>query len=243
MPLMVETAATNFNLIQVAVVRDMLPLPVDMRPSDATVGRYIAWASDAIVTYLGRDLARQQYTETLPGYGMTEVQLSRFPIEGTPPVTVDNQVADSVIVSDPAWGVIYWTGGFRWSPQIGVSVQLRRVPGTEEFNVSVGPFWAGYVLPGDINQSPSIDSRPLPALIERAAFITVKEWFLEDRRDPEQLQRSSSTGSKSRAADDPYTTITDVYAPRDPKDDTQYRMLPPAAMGLLAGFRTKVVLA
>lgn len=228
--LQVVTAAPDQLLIKVATVK--LKLGIAEVSQDAILTRLVEEASDAVKSEVKRDLARQIYLETTAGSGTTDLQLSRYPVE-TAGITalLESDPAD-FSVSDPQAGILYARAGWRWSAQLAPWYELRRQPGTEVPNVSV-TYGAGYILPNwDTSALPGFPTGYyiLPLDIERAAWLTVKEWWLEDRRDVAITQRSSSYGSKSPEAIDPLNTMTIQYAPRDPYTA---RALPPEARSLL----------
>ncbi len=70
----------------------------------------------------------------------------------------------------------------------------------------------------------------MPLDIERACFLTVKEWYYADRRDELLISRTSSYGPKSRESTDPVNAMAETYTPRD---DDNVQSLPPTVRGIL----------
>jgi len=171
------TPAANRQLTTLAAVKGELGIPMSDVSQDTLLTSFIDQASDAIVTFCGRPFAKEDYRETLPGYGTNRLMLSRTPI-----VTVSSVVADSEIITDyllenPEAGILFRKRGWRWAPTLGWNITWHPVGSSEDLNFVV-EYTAGYVLPGDQG------TRTLPHDIERACIETVKAWYSAKERDP-----------------------------------------------------------
>jgi hypothetical protein len=203
---------------------------------DARLNRLLAWATDAIRKHLGRELARQQYHELLPGYGDTLSNLAVRPVETGSVILLVDGVTNTDFTLDSELGILMLEDGFRWSAQLWGGVQFSQIPGSETNNVDA-TYWAGYVLPGD-DQSILRNgvSTALPGDIERACWITVHEWFNEDDRDENIVNRQSSTGSRRAEATDPFVEANVQYVLQQKPPEN----LPFKALALLRGYKDTV---
>lgn len=145
MSLRVTTAAPDLKLCALADVKTALR--ITGTSEDAKLATLIVAASRACIAYMGgRELARQQYTETLPGNERRRIQLSYYPLDAnSTTVTVDGSsyTEDTdYIVEDPAagrlWGAAVWP------------VSNAQPGDSAKSTISV-VYKAGYVLPNWIS--------------------------------------------------------------------------------------------
>lgn len=128
---------------------------------DTLLGKIITRASEAVVSYCGREFAKQTYTETMKGDGSPFLKMSRIPIVSVTSVSYQGVAvtASDYVVNEPEQGVItnlnsywYYTG--------------------YKYDYSV-VYVAGYVLPTFTSGTPN-----LPADIEQAVLEVAKiMWF------------------------------------------------------------------
>jgi hypothetical protein len=137
--LRVLTAAPSRALIALATVKDRLGITGSTE--DTRLTDLIAEASSAIVTFLGRDLARQRYEESIAGHGRLLLQLARFPVDrDSVTMTVD---AVAVAATDFAYSDHEIGHLFR-----GIGWPLSS--DDDDRNNVVVTYKAGYVLPDQI---------------------------------------------------------------------------------------------
>lgn len=156
--------------------------------NDDILGDLIDEASAAIVSYLGRDLSAQTYSEKVTGRGSPFLQVSRMPITSISSITRQNQgstsstTLDSTSYSilDGAAGLIFRSSGFEWDAQLAGHASLFKDPHTAFTNYTV-TYTGGFNLPNDTASTGTLD---LPLDIERACIITLQYWFRAAKRDP-----------------------------------------------------------
>lgn len=138
MGLTVLSAAPVTALVETATVRTRLSVASS---EDALLAELIAEQSAMIVALLGRDLARQRYTETLPQTGKQRLCLSRYPIDpDSVTVTIDGTAIAATDYSVEDWrkGILFRESGWG-SPSSYVGQDAEAV-------VSV-TYKAGYLIP------------------------------------------------------------------------------------------------
>ena len=126
MGLIVTTKADVTDLIELATVKTRLG--ISGSSEDSLLGDLIDEASSAIVDYVGRDLARQSYTETMKGLGRTRVLLSRFPVDSDSlTVTIEGVAEDEYAVESAETGVVWLEDAWddRWEDEETVSVSYK----------------------------------------------------------------------------------------------------------------------
>ena len=79
MSLKVTSKSSTTALVDLSTVKDRLGISDSSQ--DARLTDLIAEASSAIVAYVGRDLARQTYQESLSGNNRARLSLARFPVD------------------------------------------------------------------------------------------------------------------------------------------------------------------
>lgn len=165
----IVTPASETRLISLEAARATIGLADDDDSQDAALEPLIDQASAAIVGFIGQPLARQTYRETVwSRLASDSLILSRFPVASITSVGIDGADIDA--------------DGYRLEAASGIV--HRRTP------TRCGPFWpagetvieyaAGYELPDD-----------LPADIQRAAILTLRQAHFAGGRDP--LLRSEET--------------------------------------------------
>jgi hypothetical protein len=91
--------------------------------------------------------AEQNYTETIPGSGSTQLMLDRTPILGTPTIiTTDNEVIVDFTVEDAKAGILYRRQG--WTQEISYHRNITYDPAAYDAHPTfVITYDAGYHLP------------------------------------------------------------------------------------------------
>lgn len=152
----VLTAASSYDLTDLATVKDELGLPVTDVSNDAFLGRAITQVSSIIANYCNRvfpvetvqdviDIEQDPYPYQTPG-GFAAVQLSRFPVVSVTSVaqTVSAGVTQA-LTEDTDFRVDNERGWLiRLSPFTGVAVKWEALPVTVTYS-------AGYAaIPDDL---------------------------------------------------------------------------------------------
>lgn len=133
-------ASSTKALIALQAVKDRMGITDSAQ--DALLTALIMAASDTVVSYLGRELARQRYEERLAGSGRTRLLLHRFPVDrDSVTITIDSVASTDFIVEDPETGVLYRS--LFWA----ISEQAL---GEEPEEQIVATYKAGYVPPDQI---------------------------------------------------------------------------------------------
>lgn len=126
--------------------------------------------------------AQQQYRETIPGSGSSELMLDRTPILGTPTiVSTLNEVIVDFVVEDEKAGILYRRQG--WTQEISYQKGIIYEPlGYETHPGFVVTYDAGYYLPS-FTDPITADQIPLPANYEKACVLSIKAWWHKKNRD------------------------------------------------------------
>lgn len=140
MSLRVLVASSTAKLMSLADVK--LRLGITDSSQDTVLGQIIDDASSAIATYLGRDLARQRYLETVAGTGRVRLLLSRYPLDrDSITLTIDDLADTDWSVEDAETGRLWRDSG--WPAGIWAI-------GEEPERSTAVTYKAGYVLPDQI---------------------------------------------------------------------------------------------
>lgn len=176
MALTVTTPATDTNLVDIDVVKDELGITVNTY--DSQIDRLIDQVSRVIEEWCGRGFIKQTYRETLPGHGGTTLMLAVTPVISITEITYDGSVIDATGYSlqEPVEGFVYRGTGWSWTARLHQDIGSWPYPGSEEFLYQVD-YIAGYDPPTALIPT-------IPGSVERAAIITVKDWYLNKGRNP-----------------------------------------------------------
>ena len=143
----------------------------------------ITAASALIEQAANQHFAQQQFKETIEGSGSSTLMLSRTPIIGTPTIlSTNNDVIADFVVEDAEAGILYrqqgWTRMVSYWPDTITHERL----GFESHPSFVITYNAGYHLPS-FPDAAANGEIPLPANIERACIVTIKDWWHKKNRD------------------------------------------------------------
>lgn len=172
MSLTVVTAADSLDLCSVADVKEELNCGDE---DQATLVRMVRQASDAIVAYCGRQFAKQEYLELVKGFGGSTLMLTRTPVVSVSAVSIDGSPITDFTIQDPETGALWREQGWDWTTLWSSALTMAPIPGSEEAQYSV-QYFAGYDLPDALLPN-------LPGDIERAAIVTVKDWYQNRKRN------------------------------------------------------------
>lgn len=181
MSIEILTSAPDKDLTTLSTVKD--EIGITGTDDDNFISRLIQEISAAIVSYTGREFAREEVKEKVGGYGNQQLIVSRTPIKSISEINYDEETTidtDDYFIGDSDAGFIHRID-YYWES-------------TEPVHVNVSPFvtpmqaepkWVvtytgGYVLPS----SNWTDTRDLPYDVERACIEGVKARFLARQRDP-----------------------------------------------------------
>lgn len=182
MTLSVLTASDERKLITLSTVKTRLGITVSTH--DTTLTELIEEASSAIEEYVGRDLARQRYTETVAGLDRDRILLSRFPVDPeSVTLTIDGTADTTFAVEDAEHGILFYDGG--WPSE---SDQERTIAVT---------YRAGYVLPG------SIGDWTAATAYTAASNTTVASWVRPTALNASPLLFECTTAGTSHASTQP----------------------------------------
>ncbi len=172
MALTVKTAADSTRLCLAGDIMDEM----DVDPDDsATLDKMIQQASDAIVKYCGRYFAKQTYEETVAGFGDCHLMLSVCPVISITSISYNGTTITDYTLQEPESGLVYREAGWLWTTKSFGGVIRKPMPLGEEFEYTI-EYEAGYDLPDQLLPT-------LPGDVERAAIITVKDWFANRSRN------------------------------------------------------------
>lgn len=157
--------------------------------------RYVNAASEAIERYCGRKFYRSAgIVEAVPGYGTTDLFLSRSPIE-----SVDSVVYDTTTIDPTDYSVgggrstLFRAGGWLWTVGTftGASGGIP-LPGTEEPTFVV-TYAGGYWLPKD--GTPTGSAVRLPFDLEMAAIAASVDLYRARGRESAITQEAVGSAS------------------------------------------------
>lgn len=191
------TAAETTDLVALAVVKAELGIAESDESQDASLSRRIVWASAAINRYCRRTLARQKYRETLGGSGGQGLMLSRLPIESASLLSVSGSEITDWRIDDANAGILWRLNGWPEALAYSGTYGGRRYDSRSADRATiVVEYWAGFFLPGmELEEGDEAVPIPLPADIERAAVLAVREWARNDARDG-RLTSTSTTSEE-----------------------------------------------
>ncbi len=168
MALTVLTPAASFALCELDKVKAELGITSDN--DDDVLKELIIDVSAVLEEYCQRVFAEQTYRETLPAYGGTNLVLGVIPVTSIVQILRDTTAITDFTLTEPEAGIVWRQSGWDWSTQlVGNTLVAHPFPGSEKY-IYQADYVAGYKLPSAVVPT-------LPRGIERAAIITVKEWF------------------------------------------------------------------
>ncbi len=169
MALTVLTPATSFDLCELSRIKDELGIIGDT-DDDVLIG-LIKDASEVLEEYCQRTFSEQTYRETVRGFGGTNMVLSVIPVSSITQILRDTAAITDFILVEPEEGILWRQAGWGWSTQYtGNTLVTHPYPGSEKYEYQVD-YVAGYKLHNAVTPN-------IPRGVERAAIVTVKEWFL-----------------------------------------------------------------
>lgn len=172
--LTVTVAPASTRLALLADLRAELALSDDT--ADPLLATMLDAASAAIASYCQRTFAKATYTETVGGFGSTNLLLSRTPIVSVTSVTLLTDALTDWSIEDADAGLLYRKAGWDRTTQFGGLLEPHAMPNSESPDFTI-VYVAGYDLP----------DQPLPTLpleIQRACLLTAKSWYLNRAQDP-----------------------------------------------------------
>lgn len=205
MTITVVVPAQNFDLTTLDSLKERLKITGSSK--DTLLSRTIIGVSKSLVRKLGRGFARETVTETVKGYGTTQLLLSRSPIVSVTSILLDGvtPILDYVI-EDAEASILYRRAGWNWGVINGfMGVGFNPVPNSEESNFTV-EYEAGYILPS-WSTPPAVD---LPEDVEDLALDYMH--FLYRNRDNKDLDIRSYTIGDISVGKSTQTAVTDFLA-------------------------------
>lgn len=158
---------------------------------DAELERLITTASFVIEEFCERTFAKQTYIETLEGSADVNLALSVTPVVSITEIKENGVVIDatSYELQEPELGFVYKETGWYWAGAWvgGLTLHPKARSGKHTFEAT---YVGGYDLPNDASPT-------LPYQVERAAMITVKDWYQNKARNV-SIMRMKSAGTEYR---------------------------------------------
>lgn len=170
--LTVTTPATARDLTTVEAIKDELGLPSTDTTNDFLFAELIERATAAILTYTGKEFAKQTYQETLAGHGGNVLSLSRAPIVSVTSVAFRGEPVVDFTVEDAEAGILYRDFGWYDTATGAGALDWHPNPRGDRLDYKV-IYVAGYVLPGQ-------DGRTLPRDLEKGCIELVK-WYRDTK--------------------------------------------------------------
>lgn len=200
----VVTAAPSQNLTTVDTVvgeMGMTCSPAELR----TLDRKIASVSAQISAYCHRVFGEERVIMDLKGYGSTQLLLERFPIVEVHSVAFDGEAFTDYTINERGDGTLFRRSGWSWTTghwggqfEGGAARAVHPQPNTEEalYQVNVTAGWQLPSFPASF--VPNANSVLLPADVEAAALITIKDAFASragsTTQTPGQIASVATTG-------------------------------------------------
>jgi hypothetical protein len=173
MQIVVSAASDSARLTTLAQAKLALNLGPSQVTDEALIRAEIDRSSIAAASWIGRPLARQQYTQTWRNVSSCSLLLDNFPVVSIDTVTADGvELAASDYEFDIQSGMLW-----RLTGDIRIAWSASKV---------VLEYTAGWVLPEQtlVGSDPVVDDRDLPLDIEAAALELVKIRYYARTRDP-----------------------------------------------------------
>ncbi len=206
MGISVVVPAQNRNLTTLAMVKDRLKIRSNSK--NAQLQRMITGVSKSLMKKLNREFARETITETVKGYGTTQLLLTRSPIISVTSVLHDVTPVLDYVIEDEDSSILYRRAGWSWTVVSGIGfggIGFNPVPNSEESLFSV-TYEAGYILP-DWTIPPV---RDLPEDIEDLALDYMH--FLHINRSQKDVSIRSYTIGDISVGKSTQTAVVDFMA-------------------------------
>lgn len=174
MAITVTVPASNRKLADLATLK--AELGITNGDSDALLNRALDAASARIVSYTGREFAKETLIETLPGSGSFTLMLTRTPVLSITGITADGVTvsASDYVLKDAGAGLVF--SKYSWLNTSGSYSGISRIPNSGAAqDLYAVTYQAGYALPGE-------GSRTLPFDIEQAALMLATGFYQSRQR-------------------------------------------------------------
>jgi len=149
--------------------------------------RLIRRASAKIRSLTNRVFGEERITETVNGYGRTQLMLERTPLVEIHEVSYDSNVLTDYSIHDRNGGMLYRSTGWIWT--VGLSPEATGItsfpaPSSEEPKFTID-YTAGYLLPSfPDSHVENADSVALPEDVEDFCLMLVKSLYSARATDP-----------------------------------------------------------
>ena len=176
-------SSTNAQLAQLGDLMVMLNATASSCGMDLALTQASDWAS----RYVGYELRRQVYEETVASYGTQRLMLDRVPIlavqrffDSTSTADATELCSSEFRISDPDAGFLNRDQGFRWTAQERWDLG-KYVPPNSELNPWLVVYEAGYQV-GETSRTDdkwatTTTYNTLPPTIERAVLLRAGEMY------------------------------------------------------------------
>ncbi len=145
MTITVITPAPDFDLTTLARVKSRLRIMHNLK--DTQLGVMITSVSKSISRKLCRQFARETVTETVPGYGNTQLMLTRSPLISITAILFESTPVVDYVIKNVEESILYRRNGWVDTTVHGFTgIGFNPIPNSEEALYSV-TYEAGYVLP------------------------------------------------------------------------------------------------
>ncbi len=145
MALSIVVPAQSFNLTTLEMVKERLK--IRNKRKDSQLSRMITGVSKAFTRKIGREFARETVSETVKGYGTTQLLLSRSPIVSVTSILLDSSPILDFTIEDADSSILYREGGWAWTAVSAfMGIGFNTVPNSEKSSFTVA-YEAGYILP------------------------------------------------------------------------------------------------
>lgn len=153
---------------------------------DDYISRVINASSDVVRRFCDRVFYFEaDIEEYVPGYGDTNMLLSRTPIDSITSISYEGTAldSDSYSIKSPAGGSVYRQCGFVWTAQRTNNILFDSLPGTEKHSY-LATYDGGYKTPQQVIDDGTISTRDLPYDLEDACLQLVTSRYRAKGRDP-----------------------------------------------------------
>ena len=204
MTVTVTTSAQDYNLTTLNIVKDRLKITSNSK--DVQLARMITSVSKSLMRKLSRQFARETVSETVKGYGTTQLMLTRSPIISVTSVLYDVTPVIDYVIEDVEESILYRRAGWAWTAVSGfMGIGFNPIPNSEESLFTV-VYEAGYVLPNWTTPP----NRDLPEDIEDLVLDYIH--FLYTNRNQEDITIRSYTIGDISVGKSTTTAVTDFLA-------------------------------
>jgi len=192
MAVTIDTAATHKEFVTLNDLKSEMDM-ADESTDDALLVSIIEETRDFIVSYCGREFARESVTETKEGNAHLKLILDRTPIVSVTSVAFDGTTIGSTqyTIDDAKAGFLFREAGWTNTDIYGQAILPYSMGhGRRDWSVV---YTAGYIMPGSTEGQVT-----LPADLRRAAKDLCKSWYYQRTDNPNVRRQQTGEANETK---------------------------------------------